>query len=381
MTAFQRNHIRIYEDNLHQRGALGRETKNDENSKSSDVGRPALKNVSNIPRSVADNLLKGKAKPRQAVVKAQDGGKAQVKVDENQKPVKTLPVGVKDIDVNDEENHTLCTEYVKDIYSYLHKCERRLKIKCDYMKNQTELTEKMRTILIDWLIQVHAKFNLLQETLYLTVYLLDRYLAQADVKRSELQLVGVTAMLLASKYEEMYAPEIGDFVYITDNAYNKHKIMAMEQQMMKTLQYDLSNAFCLHFLRRNSKAGDMTAEKHTLAKFFMEMTLISYKFVMRLPSQVAAASLFLAIKVLDSSDWTPSLVHYSGYSETELLPIVGDLAELMLSRNMEKYSAVRVKYESSRLLRISRLPALRGQLMKDFTNYATNSNDAVEAKR
>ena len=66
-------------------------------------------------------------------------------------------------------------------------------------------------------------------------------------------------MLVASKYEEMYAPEIGDFVYITDNAYSKTKIRAMEQKMLKGLDFDISNPLCLHFLRRNSKAGSVSA--------------------------------------------------------------------------------------------------------------------------
>jgi len=76
-----------------------------------------------------------------------------------------------------------------------------------------------------------------------------------DVNRSDLQLIGVTSMLIAAKYEEMYAPEIGDFVYITDNAYSKIKIRAMEQKILKACEFDFSNPLCLHFLRRNSKAG------------------------------------------------------------------------------------------------------------------------------
>lgn len=79
----------------------------------------------------------------------------------------------------------------------------------------------MRAILVDWIIEVHLKFRLLPETLFLTIELIDRYLAQVQIKRSNLQLVGVTAMLLASKYEEIYAPEVQDFVYITDNAYTR----------------------------------------------------------------------------------------------------------------------------------------------------------------
>merc|ERR1712224_507557 len=76
---------------------------------------------------------------------------------------------VKDIDADDTQNLTLCAEYVKDIYKYLRKSEKRL-MPSDYLPQQKEISEKMRTILIDWLIQVHLKFNLLQETLYLTVY-------------------------------------------------------------------------------------------------------------------------------------------------------------------------------------------------------------------
>ena len=73
--------------------------------------------------------------------------------------------------------------------------------------------------------------------------------------RSKLQLVGVSAMLLASKYEETYAPEVADFVYITDNAYTSKQIRQMEQLIFKTIDFDLSHPLCLHFLRRNSKAA------------------------------------------------------------------------------------------------------------------------------
>ena len=93
---------------------------------------------------------------------------------------------------------------------------------------QTDINEKMRAILVDWLIEVHYKFKLLPETLFLTVNLIDRYLERNDVVRTKLQLVGVGAMLIASKYEEIYAPEVRDFVYITDKAYTKEEILIME---------------------------------------------------------------------------------------------------------------------------------------------------------
>ena len=73
-------------------------------------------------------------------------------------------------------------------------------------------------------------------------------------------------MFLASKVEEMYAPEINDFVYITDNAYTAGEIRQMELRILNTLGFNFSRPLPLHFLRRNSKAGDVDVQQHTLAK-------------------------------------------------------------------------------------------------------------------
>lgn len=83
----------------------------------------------------------------------------------------------------------------------------------------------MRSILVDWLIDVHLKFKLQSETLYLTINLIDRYLAKNTILRNKLQLVGVSCLFIASKYEEIYAPELKDFVYVCDNAYTKEEIL------------------------------------------------------------------------------------------------------------------------------------------------------------
>jgi cyclin B len=100
------------------------------------------------------------------------------------------------------------------------------------MSSQKEITASMRSILIDWLVDVHHKFKLLQETLFLTVNLIDRYLTSHQVLRSKLQLVGVAAMFIASKYEEIYAPELKDFVYVCDKAYAKEEILDMESKIL-----------------------------------------------------------------------------------------------------------------------------------------------------
>src|SRR3569833_449127 len=106
----------------------------------------------------------------------------------------------------------------------------------------------MRAILIDWLIEVHLKFKLLPETLFLTVNIIDRFLERQIIQRTRLQLVGVTAMLIASKYEEIYAPEVRDFVYITDKAYTKEEILKMEQCILQTLDFNVTVVSPFRFL-------------------------------------------------------------------------------------------------------------------------------------
>ena len=95
------------------------------------------------------------------------------------------------------------------------------------MEDQEYINERMRSILVDWLVEVHLKFKLVPETLYLTVNLIDRYLAKTEVSRPKLQLVGVTALLIASKYEEIYPPELRDLVYICDRAYSKLEVCCL----------------------------------------------------------------------------------------------------------------------------------------------------------
>ena len=107
------------------------------------------------------------------------------------------------------------------------------------MEKQEDINEKMRAILVDWLVEVHLKFKLVPESLYLTVNLIDRFLEKEQVNRQKLQLIGVTAMLIACKYEEIYPPIVKDFVYITDNAYSKEEILETERLMLQTLDFDI----------------------------------------------------------------------------------------------------------------------------------------------
>merc|ERR1712198_463106 len=237
-------------------------------------------------------------------------------VDRRVQPFPVIPPGVPNIDDENEENPQLCVEYAPFMYSYLRQLETEQSIRKDFLKN-CHVNGKMRAVLIDWLVEVHAQFKLLPETLYMTIFMIDRYL-QAEgltVKRNRFQLLGVTAMFTASKVEEMYAPEINDFVYITDNAYTAQEIRQMELKVLQALNFEVCRPLPLHFLRRFSKAGDVDVQHHALAKYIIELAQIDYPMASVPPSLVAASSLFLSLLILvpdgDVSLWNSSLEYYS----------------------------------------------------------------------
>jgi hypothetical protein len=143
-------------------------------------------------------------------------------------------------DIRDSKNPQHLSYYAKEIYENLTKTETRLIPSCESLSQQPDINHKMRSILVDWLITVHLRFKLQQETLYLTVSILDRYLAKKAITKQQLQLVGICAMLISTKYEEIYPPEIRDFIHITERAYTKDQVLKMEVDMLNTLEFSIT---------------------------------------------------------------------------------------------------------------------------------------------
>ncbi|XP_068645457.1 cyclin-B2-2-like isoform X2 [Aristolochia californica] len=162
---------------------------------------------------------------------------------------------IPDIDSCDKKNTLAVVEYVEDIYNYYRKTEGLSCVSPNYMSHQSDINQKMRAILIDWLIEVHYKFELVDETLFLTVNLIDRFLERQSVVRKKLQLVGVTAMLLACKYEEVTVPVVEDLLLISDRAYTREEVLAMEKLMINTLQFNMSVPTPYVFMKRFLKAA------------------------------------------------------------------------------------------------------------------------------
>ncbi len=221
---------------------------------------------------------------------------------------------------------------------------------------QNDINEKMRGILIDWLVDVHIKFKLRPETLFLTVNLIDRYLEKVTVHRQKLQLVGVASMLIACKYEEIYAPETKDFVFVTDKAFTKEEIHDMEGKILGSLEFNLTTTSSLRFLERYARLAEISEKGLNLAKYILELCLVDYKMLKYEPNILASSSLYLSNKILKRSQaWNELLETNSTFNENELRPCAKDLFILIQNAEKNTLQAVKRKFSDPKLLSVSRL--------------------------
>jgi hypothetical protein len=199
------------------------------------------------------------------------------------------------------------------------------------------------------------------ETLYLTVSVIDRFLALKQVRRSKLQLVGVAAMLASAKYEEIYPPEIRDLVYITDRAYNKHEILEMENQIVTTLKYDFTVPTTHSFLCRYLKAAHADRTMVQLSCYLAERSLQEYTMLKYNTSVIAAASVLVARKSLNRHPWSPTLVKYTGYDEPDLADCIEEMKRYITESEQTAQAAgaqqaAQKKYASPKFGSVSRTP-------------------------
>ncbi|XP_056295305.1 cyclin-A2 [Pseudoliparis swirei] len=260
--------------------------------------------------------------------------------------------GEKPVDANEVQ------EYAAEIHTYLRDVEVKTRPKAGYMKKQPDITNSMRAILVDWLVEVGEEYKLQNETLYLAVNYIDRFLSSMSVLRGKLQLVGTAAMLLASKFEEIYPPEVAEFVYITDDTYTKKQVLRMEQLVLKVLSFDLAAPTITQFLTQYFLHHSVNKQVESLSMYLAELSLVeSDPFLKYLPSHTAAAAYTLANHTVTGGSWPKSMTEMTGYSLEELMPCVEDLHQTFLGAPQHAQQSVREKYKGPKYSDVSLIDA------------------------
>jgi cyclin B len=249
----------------------------------------------------------------------------------------------------------------------------------NYMQTQPQINAKMRSILNDWLYEVHRKYKLRHETLFLAICVIDSYLSKACISRRRFQLVGVTALLIAAKVEEIEPPQLADLVYVTDNSYSKQDILDMEMAMLGTLGFRVAAPTAAHFLLHlqavsrtplaatRTERGSMPASgsspgthrneeaaaaavppserEKDLAWYIMELSLLDVRIVRHRPSHVAASALLLSGRLVGQRPaWPASVAGLCGLAERELEACCGELRQLLDAAPRSSLQAIRSRY-------------------------------------
>ncbi|CAN6356737.1 unnamed protein product [Urochloa humidicola] len=255
--------------------------------------------------------------------------------------------------------------YASDIYAYLRalEVEPRRRPRSDYIEAiQSDVTANMRTILVDWLVEVAEEYKLVADTLYLAISYVDRFLSANTLGRDRLQLLGVAAMLIAAKYEEISPPHAEDFCYITDNTYTKQELVKMESDILKLLQFELGNPTIKTFLRRFTRSAYEDKKSSILLMEFLgsylaELSLLDYGCLRFLPSVVAASVMFVARLTIDPdvNPWDKKMQKVTGYKVSELKDCIVSIHELQLNRKCSTVMAIRDKYKQHKFKFVSAL--------------------------
>lgn len=253
---------------------------------------------------------------------------------------------------NDYMDPQLCATFACDIYKHLRASETKKRPSTDFMeKIQKDINPSMRAILIDWLVEVAEEYRLVPDTLYLTVNYIDRYLSGNPMNRQQLQLLGVASMMIASKYEEICAPQVEEFCYITDNTYFKDEVLQMESTVLNFLKFEMTAPTIKCFLRRFVRAAQgidevPSLQLECLTNFIAELSLLEYSMLCYAPSLIAASSIFLAKYMLFPAmkPWNPTLQHYTQYQPSDLYACVKDLHRLCCNSPNSNLPAIKEKY-------------------------------------
>jgi len=259
-------------------------------------------------------------------------------------PRKTPPEGVIDFDLEtlgDPQQHS---EYAMETFQYYKDREAEFRVP-DYMGAQKEITDVMRAILVDWLVEVQESFELNHETLYTAVKMTDIYLSKKQVRKEDLQLVGATACLIACKVDERIPPMVDDFLYVCDDAYTRDQLMKMERKMLGVVGFDLGYSLSYRFLRRYGRVCKVTMPVLTLARYILELSLMEYGVNVNVSeSEVAAGCLVLAFKMTGIKGYGSTLAYYSGYALEDLTSMVEKLLVMLKKPGQENLKTVRSKY-------------------------------------
>ncbi|ETN24206.1 hypothetical protein PPTG_00632 [Phytophthora nicotianae INRA-310] len=291
----------------------------------------------------------------------------------------TYAASVRDIDAPSTTTSSHHAKLVRELDTYYRKHEVKYLPDADYIGTvQLDINEKMRTILVDWLVEVGEEYELDSQTFHKAVNLVDRCLKKIKINRKQFQLLGCACMMIAAKFEEVYGPNVEEFVYISDQTYTADEMLNMEVQVLNALQYRVASTTCYGFMHRYMNAGCTTDKQRSLVLYLCDFALLFYHMVRFKPSILVASAVYLArLTTGEAEPWTPTLHHVTKYNPLDFQDCVEELHRLhaiesqVVNTQRDKAKAVSEKYLADKFHKASTIPACsKNQLSDSFDQYS-----------
>ncbi|EPY54111.1 meiosis-specific cyclin Rem1 [Schizosaccharomyces cryophilus OY26] len=249
---------------------------------------------------------------------------------------------------NYESDTAVSIEYARDIFFHMKHLETRLMPDYRHLSSHPFHVLEMRTVVISWIIGIHYEMNLLPETLFLTINIFDRFFSLRNVAISKMKQIGMAALLLASKYEEIHPPSNKEACGLLGEG-TVGDLCKAETYILMVLHYELGWPGPMPYLRLLSISDNWDADMRIAVKYFLEVSILDPRFLSQKASQMVATCAYTAYCVLHNGNWSSTLYNLTGYHCVNVAPIMHLLLEC-LQNPLEHHQCVYAKYST----RISR---------------------------
>ncbi|KAJ5071768.1 cyclin-a2-4 [Anaeramoeba ignava] len=341
-------------------------------------------NVSNIEENKENNGKKKEQKPKHKrqikktkfrLFKTKRNEEEKQKEEQQKVEQKEEKEQIRDIDKQYSDNPLMVTEYVQNIFENMQKEENSLQGSKDYFeKIQTQINPLMRKILINWISEICNEYNLHSETLYLAVNYIDRFLSKNNITKRKLQLIGITCLFIASKYEEIYPPDLDEFVDLCAGTYSREEVLDCEIKLCNSLEFKLTALTAKHFLRRFIIASEYDFKLVLLANYLCELQLLEYTFIQFSPSIIAASCVALSNLITKKTNvFDSTLEFYSNHKLIELKSCMFELLKLFRQASSQKFNFPFKKYSKEEMHQVSQIE-LDPNLDVFFSEIGMNKN-------
>jgi len=259
----------------------------------------------------------------------------------------------------DMRNPQMVAEMAPQIYNTMREQEIQFQVEPDYLSKvqlPTEVKDTSRAFLVEWIIDVHRKFRLLPETLYVTVFLIDRFLSLKQIKKSQLHILGVTSLLISTKYEEIYPPELKDLLSVSENKFSRAEVLAMERDMLSVLDFNMTHPSAYRFLERFKKLSSTANDDQVFyfAQYLQEISLLDASLLKYRPSEIAAASLILSAKNIKRVNaWNKEMEKATYLKEDHMNKVVEDVRSFALEVNPKFLTTLKYKFSKQEYLDVA----------------------------